>query len=113
MRFKARSTLTTMRSLQLPQFKHPLDLTKGEIAFRRKSTNLSGERVPIPMGFYFFAIPVAVITVAVLAVCTIPARAQNSEPQICSQDAMDAERLDQRRAFRLTRAVGVAACFGA
>jgi Ca-activated chloride channel homolog len=40
------------------------------------------------MSFYFFPIPVAVITVAVLAVCTIPARAQNSEPQICSQDAM-------------------------
>jgi Ca-activated chloride channel family protein len=40
------------------------------------------------MGFYFFPIRVALITVAVLAACTIAALAKNSEPKICSQDAM-------------------------
>jgi hypothetical protein len=40
------------------------------------------------MGFYFFPIRAALITVAVLAACTIAALAKNSEPKICSQDAM-------------------------
>jgi hypothetical protein len=40
------------------------------------------------MGFYLTPIRVALITVAVLAACAIAAHAQNSEPQICNQDAM-------------------------
>ena len=40
------------------------------------------------MEFYLIPIRVALITVAVLAACTIAALAQNSEPKICSQDAM-------------------------
>lgn len=40
------------------------------------------------MGSYFLHIRVAVIAVAVLAACTVPVRAQKSEPHLCNEDAM-------------------------
>ncbi len=40
------------------------------------------------MGSYFIHIRVAVIAVAVLAACTVPVRAQKSEPHLCNEDAM-------------------------
>ena len=40
------------------------------------------------MGLYFFPIQVALTAVVALAACPIAVRAQNAEPQICTEDAM-------------------------
>jgi Ca-activated chloride channel family protein len=40
------------------------------------------------MGVHFLPIRVAGVALAVLAACTVAARAQQSEPQLCNEDAM-------------------------